>query len=540
MELRDYLAVAARRKVVILAVAAVVVGTALTLSFLQTPVYQASSRVLLRPTISVYDARLGQQAQSPVLVETEIQVYGSEQVGSLVRERLNGEAPAVAVTSIAGTAVVEITARSTDPNKAVQVSNAYVDAHIEFRRNEAAAASEAAAKDVKVRVDGLQRQKDELDSQLAALPSCTVPIPPRECDARPRLNQERDSLVTQLAPLEQRLTELQLGTSVASGPQVIAPAAASPEPVSPRPVRNGLLGLGVGLTFGIALAFALEHVDDSIKSKEDLERIARELPVLGMIPTVTIWKNRAQTRVLSQSDPTSSVAEAYRSLRTSIRFTGLDRSMRTIQITSPNAAEGKTTTVANLAIALARAGERVVIVGCDLRRPRIHEFFDLPNDVGFMSVILGEMPLSSALQIVPNESRFKLLATGPIPANPSEVLSSNRAGQVLAALRKEFSIVLIDSPPVLPVTDAAVLSAHVDGTVLVAAVGTTTGKQVSRSLELLRQVGAPLVGMVLNGVGAQGAYGYTGYYGPLTAGGSAKPRKSSLSVRDESFAAREG
>ncbi|MDQ4088940.1 MAG: CpsD/CapB family tyrosine-protein kinase [Actinomycetota bacterium] len=191
--------------------------------------------------------------------------------------------------------------------------------------------------------------------------------------------------------------------------------------------------------------------------------------------------------------------------------------MRTIQITSPNAAEGKTTTVANLAVALARAGERVVIVSCDLRRPRIHEFFGLPNDVGFMSVVLGEMPLSAALQSVPGEARLQLLATGPIPANPSELLSSNRSGQVLDALRKEFSVVLIDCPPVLPVTDAAVLSSKVDGTLLVVTVGTTTGKQVTRSLELLRQVGAPIIGTVLNGVGSQGGYGYYAYYGQSAA-----------------------
>ena len=538
MGLRDYLAVVGRRKLTIVATTALVVGTALVLSFLQTPVYAAKSRVLLRPTASIFDASGSQQLQTPVLVQTEIQVFRSEQVRELVRAQLGGAAPKVSVSAISETAVVEVTAESTDPKRAAAVSNAYVSAFIEFRQNEANRASVEASKDIQTQIDGLQKEIRALDDRLAALPSCTGANQPRECEQRDRLIQDRDSLVSQMTPLRQRLDQLQVGTSAASGPQVLAPAAAPTEPARPQPVRNGLMGLGVGLTLGVALAFAFEHLDDSIKSKEDLERLARDLPVLGLIPTVTAWKNRAQTRVVSQSDPASSVAEAYRSLRTSIRFIGLDRSMRTIQVTSPNASEGKTTTVANLAVALARAGERVVVVSCDLRRPRIHEFFDLPNDVGFMSVVLGEMPLSTALQAVPGESRLHLLATGPIPANPSELLSSSRAGQVLSALSKEFSIVLVDCPPVLPVTDASVLSARVDGTLLVATVGTTTGRQVTRSLELLRQVGAPLIGMVLNGVGDQAGYGYHGYYGE-PAGNAAptvKPRKAA--GPDNGFAAR--
>jgi len=511
MELSDYLSVLGRRKVAIIAATVLVFGTALLLSFLQTPVYQSTARVLLRPTASVFSSG-GQQAQNPVLVQTEIQVFRSEQVRQLVRRRLGGAAPPIRVTSVSQTAVVAVSAESTDPQRAADISNAYVAAFTEFRQNEATQAALNAGKDIQDRISVLQKEIAEFDNQLAALPSCAGLNVPRECERRERLNQDRDGLVSQVVPLRQRLNELQLANSSTGGPQVIAPAAPATTPVRPEPLRNGALGLAMGLTLGVALAFVFEHFDDSIKSKEDLERLARDLPVLGLIPAVTTWKNRAQTRIVSQSDPTSSVAEAYRSLRTSIRFIGLDKAMRTIQITSPNAAEGKTTTVANLAVALARAGERVVIVSCDLRRPRIHEFFDLPNDTGFMSVVLGEMPLSAALQSVPGEARLHLLATGPIPANPSELLSSNRSSQVLAALRQEFSVVLIDCPPVLPVTDAAVLSSRVDGTLLVATVGTTTGRQLSRSLELLRQVGAPLIGMVLNGVGAQGGYGYHEYY----------------------------
>lgn len=232
-----------------------------------------------------------------------------------------------------------------------------------------------------------------------------------------------------------------------------------------------------------------------------------------MIPAVASWKNRNETRVISRVEPSSPAAEAYRSLRTSINFLGVDRSMRVLQITSSNASEGKTTTIANLAVALARAGERVVIVNCDLRRPRIHDFFDMPDSVGFTNVFLGEMPISAALQSVPGEPNLRVLASGRLPPNPSELLSSPRTEQIFSALKSQNVMVLIDCPPVLPVTDAAVLSSRVDGTVLVASAGSTTGKDLSRALELLGQVGAPILGTVLNGVTAEGGYGYQyGYY----------------------------
>jgi capsular exopolysaccharide synthesis family protein len=232
-----------------------------------------------------------------------------------------------------------------------------------------------------------------------------------------------------------------------------------------------------------------------------------------MIPVVGSWKSRSEARVISRVEPSSPAAEAYRSLRTSINFLGVDRSMRIIQVTSSNASEGKTTTIANLAVALARAGERVVIVNCDLRRPRVHEFFGLSDSVGFTNVFLGEMPISTAVQGVPGEPNLRLLASGKLPPNPSELLSSPRTDQIFLALKNQGAIVLVDCPPVLPVTDAAVLSSRVDGTVLVAAAGSTTSKDLARALELLHQVGAPIVGTVLNGVSAESGYGYQyGYY----------------------------
>lgn len=509
MELADYLAVARRRRSVIALAVVSVVGSTLLTSFLQTPVYEGRARLLLQGTPSLFDT-VQSQRFDPTIVQTEVQVIQSEPVRALVRERLR-KAPGVKAIAVGQTAVIEVRAQSTQPRDAAAVTNAYVESYIDYRREQAIENLVKAGEELQRRINVTQQEIDRLSAQINSAPPCT-PTNQGGCSERESLLRTRDTLSSQQAPFRQKLDQLQVDASLKNGgAQIVTPAGVPTEPIRPRPLRNALLALAAGLLLGVSVAFVIEHLDDSIKTKEDLERSARDLAVLGLIPAVTVWKNRAETRVVSQTEPSSPVAEAYRSLRTSIRFLGIDKSMRAIQITSANASEGKTTTTANLAVALARAGERVVIVSCDLRRPRIHNFFDLPNTVGFTSVVMGDAPLSAALQQVPGESRLQVLTSGPLPPNPSELLSSRRTGDVLKALQAQ-SVVLIDCPPVLPVTDASVMSSRVDGTLLVATVGSTTGKQFSRAVELLHQVGAPLIGTVLNGVPADGAYGYAYQY----------------------------
>jgi capsular exopolysaccharide synthesis family protein len=183
-----------------------------------------------------------------------------------------------------------------------------------------------------------------------------------------------------------------------------------------------------------------------------------------------------------------------------------------LQITSPAAGDGKSATVSNLGVALSRAGQRVVIVGCDLRRPRLHDFFGAQNQVGFTNVVVGNASLDNALQKVSGEPNLLVLPSGPVPPNPSELLASQRTVEVLNGLKARADIILLDCPPVLPVTDSAVLSAHVDATLLVVTANKSTKREVHRAVELLRQVDATLVGTVLNEVASAddhyGSYSY--------------------------------
>jgi capsular exopolysaccharide synthesis family protein len=276
-------------------------------------------------------------------------------------------------------------------------------------------------------------------------------------------------------------------------------------------VRNAVLAAIIGLMLGFVAAFVVDYFDDSVASEEDLYRVTGGLPNLGLIPQVPNWKAQDQAVVVSVSEPTSAAAEAYRTLRTSIQFLGLDHAARILQITSPNAVEGKTTTLSNLGVALANAGQRVCICCCDLRRPRLHNFFGLQNSIGLTSVILGERSMSEALQPVRDIEGLFVMSSGPTPPNPSELLGSTRAAEVLKALSSKFDILLIDCPPVLPVTDAVVLARLADATILAVTADATKTREIGRALKLLNQVHAPVIGTILNGITPHTRGGYYRY-----------------------------
>ncbi len=197
------------------------------------------------------------------------------------------------------------------------------------------------------------------------------------------------------------------------------------------------------------------------------------MPLIGLVPIVDGWRNRTDTHVVLLESPSSQAAEAYRSMRTAVQFLGIDQPIGIIGVTSPGAGDGKTTTTANLAASFARAGQRVVILSGDLRRPRIHNFFAATNDTGLTSVILGELSVDDAIQDVEHVPLLRILASGPIPPNPAEVLSLDRVHTIVDAIALTTDIILIDCPPILPVTDALLISRIVDGMLVVASAGIT-------------------------------------------------------------------
>ncbi|MFL5561145.1 MAG: GumC family protein [Gemmatimonadaceae bacterium] len=287
--------------------------------------------------------------------------------------------------------------------------------------------------------------------------------------------------------------------------------------VAPNRQRAVAMAMLVGLALGLAVAIGLDRLDDSVKSPDELPTHF-QLAVLGQIPAIRISEKQANanvplSRLVSHFDPRSVVAEAYRSLRTNIAFARAQSRARTLVLTSPGPADGKSTTVANLAITFAQQGQRTLLVDADLRRAVLDKTFSVPRTPGLTEVIVGVSPLADAVHPT-TVANLSVMGSGQLPPNPSELLGSQRMREVLVEARESFDVVLFDSPPLLAVTDAAVLSTMVDGVILVVRVGSTSREAVRRAAAHLRAVHSHVLGAVLNDidVGRGGYYGGYGYY----------------------------
>lgn len=284
------------------------------------------------------------------------------------------------------------------------------------------------------------------------------------------------------------------------------------ESVVPQTARNIFIGLAMGLLFGVGLAVLREVLDNTVKRRENLEEITHT----GLVGSVPLDKERRKQIAISFDTDNSALAEAYRKIRTNLQFLAVDNPPRVIVVTSSMPSEGKSTSAVNIALALAESEHSVALVDGDMRRPSLAKYLDLVGPVGFSTVLSGGALLSEALQ----KTRFPgltVLTSGAIPPNPSELLGSQSARNLLSELRTKFDYVIVDSTPLLAVTDAAILGAGADGVLIMSRFGRTKRDQLAHAVGNLESVGAPLLGAVFTMVPARGSseysYNYT-YYGP--------------------------
>ncbi len=491
---RAYLQILRRRKWWVGLAAALGLGASLVFSLTAHKEYSATAQLLVQPSVDA--SAVGVTQPQPVTqtdVETELQLVTSAPVQQAVRARLNG-APAVSAAEVGQTNVMAITATGDVPSQAALIANAYATAFVQYQQS-------VAERNLATAEAQLRSQINSLTQQLKPFRGNTT-------------SPEASALLNQQAVLKEQLAQMQVSGAVDTGDVVLVTPAPTPtSPSSPKPAQDALLGLTAGLALGLGAAFLWDSLDDKLDSKEAAEH-ACGAPVLAMAPLVPTLR-RQQPLVVVMTEPTSPAAESYRSLRTSLQFARQERQLRSVVVTSPGEGDGKTSTLANLGVVFAQAGERVLLVSCDLRRPRIGEFLGLDENVGLTSVLLGEQTLEEILQPVPGLDRLTLLPSGPIPPNPAELLNSSQVQGIFVRLRERFDLVLIDSPPVLPVTDAAILSRYADATLMLAAAGQTRRGDLHRAVEKLEQVGTTILGVVLNKVTKQTGrrYGYSYGYG---------------------------
>lgn len=289
---------------------------------------------------------------------------------------------------------------------------------------------------------------------------------------------------------------------------IITPAKAPLSPSGPNTRLNLALGLIIGLALGVAGAFTRTALDNRIRGEADLRRVT-EAPLLGGI---SYDQDASRLPLLTQSAPQSPRAESFRQLRTNLQFANVSGRAKTVLVTSSLPGEGKSTTATNLAIALAQAGQSVCLVDADLRRPMINEYLGLERGAGLTTALVGSADVGDLLQPWGGDDLY-VLTSGQIPPNPSELLGSAEMLNLVARLEESFDAVIIDAPPLLPVTDAAVLSQHVGGVVVVVGVQKTRHQDLEKSLSALTMVGSNILGVVLNRLPIKGpdAYSYSYY-----------------------------
>jgi capsular exopolysaccharide synthesis family protein len=305
------------------------------------------------------------------------------------------------------------------------------------------------------------------------------------------------------------VTELESPAGKESSPvkvTVVQPPTTPTVPVSPKPVRNIVLGVVVGLLLGLGAAVLRETLDRSVKTADDVKRVT-DAPLLGSIAHDPDAPKRP---LIVEVDPRSPRAEAFRSLRTNLQFVDAANHPRTIVVTSSLAGEGKSTLTANLALTMAQAGSRVCLIEADLRRPKVLEYMGLEGSVGLTDALIDRADVIDVIQPYGGTNLW-VLGAGPIPPNPSELLGSTAMRALLQNLSSRFDYVVIDAPPTLPVTDAVVLCKLVDGAIVVVGSGIVDRDQLGHTLESLESVNGQILGLVLNRVPAKGGNQYGGY-----------------------------
>jgi capsular exopolysaccharide synthesis family protein len=340
------------------------------------------------------------------------------------------------------------------------------------------------------------------------------------------MSQELETNRQILNTLLQRQRELQVSSGDRSNEVSIATYSRLPKvPIGPPRLRNIFVAFLLSLVAGIGLAFLLDFLDDTVKSVDDVDRYLH-LPALALIPAS---RDRGRligiggappgpapgdpTALAMISDARSPIAEAYRHLRTSLLLSSAGQPPKTILVTSSQPSEGKTTTAINTAFMLAQTGAEVLVVDCDLRRPRLHAHFGAPNTKGLTNWLAGETDIDSLMQTCSQQGNLKFLTSGPVPPNPAELLGSDEMRKLLTILTERFAHVVIDSPPAISFTDASILSTMVDGVVLVVHGGRSSRAVVRRAKQQLLDVGAHIFGVVLNNVKQETQdYYYSGYY----------------------------
>jgi len=516
MELREYWLILRRWLWLVVLGTFLAAAAAFIVSRNTQPVYQSTVTLRVDPStgrltneyagLLVAEQLAGtysQQMQMRPVMEATLEELGLQQ--QMTAGQLAG---LVSVSPVRDTQLIRLSVEHTDPELAAEIANKIADVFIfqnqQFEQSRYAASKHSLSAELaNVRLD--------LETTQTAIDVLGVPTTPEDQLELERLNLTLSSQQATYANLLSSYEELRIAEASESSNMVVVESAIPPRShIRPRTMTNTMLAAAVGAMLAVGVIFLVEYLDDTVKTPDDVTAAAG-FSTLGAIASIEASDHKGMLTTLLS--PRAPVSEAYRALRTNIQFAAVDGPLKSIVVTSSGPGEGKSTTAANLAIVMAQAGRQVVLVDADLRRPTQHRFFELPNGQGLTTALL-DLGASATQHIqatgVPG---LRVMTSGPIPPNPAELLGSQRQTDLLAALAEEADIVILDSPPVLTVTDALVLAPQVSGVLLVAEAGGTRREMLQKTKEALAHAEGRVLGVALNRLTPRrSGYYYYQYY----------------------------
>jgi non-specific protein-tyrosine kinase len=512
MDLRQYGQLARKWLWLVLVCTLAAAGAAYIVSRNSTPVYQASTKLLVNQSSTSNQVNLAYQdiLMSQQLARTYANLLSDRPVVEETARRLNLPTDpktlarlqgSVSVTPIRDTQLMEVRVEGESPEMIMLVANTLPEVFI--------------AQNQQLQMGRVTGLKTSLETEIANVQEDIARTQNSLASAADDVQRQRyEASLAQyrstLSSLTNNYSQIRLAEAQASNNLVIVKPAIIPQaPIRPRTMTNVLLAAVVGAMIAIGAAFLIEYLDDTVKSPDDVTRVSG-LSTLGAI--ARLKDAGAERQLIAWLQSKAPESEAYRTLRTNIQFSSVDKPIRTLIVTSSGPSEGKSTTSANLAIVMAQTGQKVILVDTDLRRPVLHKTLGVPNNAGITTALLAGEQADLRDYLQPTEiDNLMVITSGPIPPNPSELLGSQRMKHVIDELSKLADIVIFDTPPVLVVTDAAVLGRQVDGVLLVADAGGTREQALAHAVAELRKTGTNVLGVAMNRLDNR-SRGYYYYY----------------------------
>jgi succinoglycan biosynthesis transport protein ExoP len=488
--------------------------TAYAISKHMTPIYQASATLMVNVAPSTQTTSYNSVLTSNLMTQTYAQMMTKEPVLQGVIEKLGLKGinvtqlgKQITVKPSLNTQLIVIEAQDTNPQRAADIANTLGEVFADINHSIESARYSTSKANLKGQLDQLNQQISDTRDSISKLGSSTAD------------QSEHDRLSAELTQYQQTYTNLLqsyeqvLLAEAQSTSSIVSIEAATPDyvPVKPRTLLNtGIAGL-LALMLAVAFIVIIDALDDTLRNPDDVTKVLG-VPLLGVIAS----HQSPGDIPITVSEPRSPVAEAFRSLRTNIQFASVDRPLHTLLVTSPSPEDGKSTISSNLAVILAQNGRKVILLEADLRRPRVHTMMNLPNRVGTSALFVDqEVNLNGQLQGTDVPDLY-VITSGSLPPNPAELLGSEKMAVILKKVSESADLVILDSPPILAVTDSSVLAPRVDGVLIVMQPGKTKLAAGKQAIDQLKRVGANVIGVVLNNVeisrsGYKYAY-YQGYY----------------------------